>query len=372
MNITVRQEAVGITLADVMIAVAGVAAGFVVEPVRAETSRVVQVCGFFLPVSTYTSLYWTLARFALPVALGLVLVVIVRSARWGRMPRAGEWLGVVTWLLLLDPAVPGAIHVVGPVTTRPMDYHQSPSGAWVPGRHVRPAVLCDLDPEGPALVVLPIAAALAAVAIAAGWVVLRFVRRGLVPWVGVLVLMALAWTWLRVPVRLNSTEVVRFRYSWLAFTPVPSPTGLSRPALDWYVEGRYALGRWPVGLLAMVAALTTARVLMPGRGRPGHPRRYWTEWAGAMLSLVLGGSWAWDELVLRQEPAFEVRATVLAVWLAALAVPAWLIASRLVPRGGSVGCVKRTDPDAPGPQEDRCASRTLRVRPEQGPSRTAS
>jgi hypothetical protein len=341
MGISARQEAVGITLADVMIAVAGVAAGFVVEPVRAETSRVVQVCGFFLPVSTYTSLYWTLARFALPVALGLVLVVIVRSARWGRMPRAGEWLGVVTLLLLLDPAVPGAIHVVGPVTTRPMDYVQSPSGAWVPARHVRPAVLCDLDPEGPALVVLPIAVALAALAIAAGWVVLRLVRRGLAPWVGALLLVALAWTWLRVPVRLNSTEVVWFRYSWLDFTPVPSPTGLSGPALDWYVEGRYALGRWPVGLFAMIAALAAARTLV--QRRPGHPRRYWTEWAGAVVALVLGGSWAWDELVLRPEPSLGIRSTVLAVWLAALIVPAWLIASRLVPRRGFAGCVKRTD-----------------------------
>jgi hypothetical protein len=196
-------------------------------------------------------------------------------------------------------------------------------------------VLCDLDPEGPALVVLPIAAALAALVIAAGWVVLRLVRRGLAPWVGVVLLMALAWTWLRVPVRLNSTEVVRFRYSWLVFTPAPSPMGLSRPALDWFVEGRYALGRWPIGLFAMVAALATARELMLTRGRPGHPRRYWTEWAGAMVALVLGGSWAWDELVLRPEPSFGVRATVLVVWLAALAVPAWLIARRLVPRDGS-------------------------------------
>jgi hypothetical protein len=330
MEIATRREAAGVTLADVMIAVAGVAAGFVVEPVRAETSRVVQVCGFLVPVSTYTSAYWTLARFAMPVALGLVLVVIVRSACSCRMPRAGEWLGVVTLLLLLDPAVPGAIHVFGPVTTRPMDYLQSPGGAWVPMRHVRPAVLCDLDPAGPPLVVLPITAALAALGIAAGWVVLRLVRRGLAPWIGVLLLVSLAWAWLRVPLRLNPTEVVRFRYSWLDFTPVASLTGLSGPALDWFVEGRYALGRWPVGLFAMVPAMAVARSL--AQRRPGRARRYWTEWMGPALALVLGTAWAWDELALRQEPSFAVRATAFSVWLATLALPAWLIIGPLVPR----------------------------------------
>jgi hypothetical protein len=336
MEIATRQEAAGVTLADAMIAVAGVASGFVVEPVRAETSRVVQVCGFLVPVSTYTSPYWTLARFALPVALGLVLVVIVRLARWCRMPRAGEWLGVVTLLLLLDPAVPGAVHVFGPVTTRPMDYLQSPSGAWVPVRHVRPAVLCDLDPAGPPLLVLPIAAALAALGLAAGWVVLRFVRRGLAPWIGVLLLVLLAWAWLRAPVRLNSTEVVRFRYSWLKFTPVPSWAGWSGPALEWYLEGRYALGRWPIGLLAMVPAMAAARSL--AQRRRGHSRRYWTEWASAALALALGASWVWDELALRQEPSFAVRVTVFAVWFGGLALPAWLITRRLVPSDGGDGC----------------------------------
>jgi hypothetical protein len=180
--------------------------------------------------------------------------------------------------------------------------------------------------------VLLIAAALAGLGIAAAWVVLRLVRRGLAPWVGMLLLVALGWAWLRELVRLNTTEVVRFRYSWLDFTPVPSPTGLSGPALDWFVEGRYALGRWPVGLFAMVAALAAARDLTRGRERPGHLRRHWTEWTGAVVALVLGASWSWDELVLRQEPSFGVRATVFAAWLAALALPAWVIAARFAPR----------------------------------------
>src|SRR3954451_3368946 len=77
MGSNVRGEPAGITVADVMILVVGVAAGFAVEPVRAETSRVVQVCGFAAPVTTYTSAFWTLAPFALPVELGLALAVFV-------------------------------------------------------------------------------------------------------------------------------------------------------------------------------------------------------------------------------------------------------------------------------------------------------
>ena len=38
MRTSARQDSAGITLADTMIAVIGVAIGFVVEPVRAETS----------------------------------------------------------------------------------------------------------------------------------------------------------------------------------------------------------------------------------------------------------------------------------------------------------------------------------------------
>src|SRR3954462_9221728 len=90
MDSNVRGEPAGVTVADVMILVLGVAAGFAVEPVRAETSRVVQVCGFAAPVTTYASAFWTLARFALPAALGLALAVVVRCARHGRMPDAGE------------------------------------------------------------------------------------------------------------------------------------------------------------------------------------------------------------------------------------------------------------------------------------------
>jgi hypothetical protein len=304
-----------------MILVLGVAAGFVVEPVRAETSRVVQVCGFAAPVTTYTSAFWTLARLALPVELGLALAVVVRCARHVRMPRAGEWLALATMLLLLDPAVPGEAHVGGPVTTRPMTYRERPDGVRVPTRHVRPAVLVDLDPTVPAAPVLLGTAGLGLAAALAGWVVLGLMRRGLAPWVAVLLLAALGWAWLRVPPRLNPTEVVRFRYSWVGFTPVASATGLSGPAPDWYIEGRYALGRWPIGLLAVVPAVAAARDLARG----SRDQRCWTGWAAVAIALVLGVAWAWDELAMRSWPSPLIRATVLAAWLGALALAAWLV-----------------------------------------------
>jgi hypothetical protein len=335
MGIAAGREANGATLADVMIAVVGVAVGFVVEPVRAETSRVVQVCGFLSPVSQYTSLYWTLARFAQPVVLGLVLALVVRRARYGGLPRAGEWLAVVTLLLLLDPAIPGETQVLGPATTRPMTYAESPSGALVPTRHVRPTVVSDLDPfRVPAALVLLATAALALAAIAASWVVLRLQRRGLPAWVALLLLTALGWAWLRVPIRLNPTEVVRSRFSWLDFTPKPLPTALSGPALDWFIEGRYALGRWPVGLFAALAAAAEARDLSQAWNR--RDRRRWTEWAAAAIALVLAGAWAWDELILRSEPALLIRVCVFSAWIAALAVPAWLIVGWFVDRDSGI------------------------------------
>jgi hypothetical protein len=326
-----RGERAGVTLADLMLAVSGVAVGFAVEPVRAETSRVVQVCAFIMPVSVYTSLYWTLARFALPLALALALVVLVRRARYGGLPRAAEWLALATLLLLLDPAVPGDLHVVGPVSTRPMTYHVLPGGVWVPTRHVRPAVLNDLDPDGPAVLVLLVAAGSALAAAAAAWVVLRMARRGLPSGVVVLLLMTLAWTWLRIPVRLNPTEVVRFRYSWIDFTADPAPTGLAGPALDWFVEARYALGRWPIGLFAAIPAMVVARDVARTRRR-----RRWTEWAGVGLALLLALAWTCDELVLRSMPPMPIRVTVFSAWVVCLTLPAWLIACRLVPPEASV------------------------------------
>jgi hypothetical protein len=328
---TAGREAVGITLADGMIAVVGVAVGFVLEPVRAETSRVVQVCGFVGPVSVYTSLYWTLARFALPIVLGVVLALVVRRVRHGGLPRAGEWLAVVTLLLLLDPVVPGETHVFGPVTTAPMTYVEGAGGALVPTRHVRPAVLNDLDPEGrPAVLILLITAGLTLSAVAAGWIVVQLFRRGLPAGIAVLLMTALGWAWLRVPVRLNLTRVVRFRYSWMdLLSRAPSATGLSGPALEWFVEARYALGRWPVGLFAVLAGVAAVRDL--ARAWNAGERRRWTEWAAAAVALVLAAAWAWDELVLRSEPSFLIRATVFAGWLVALVAPAWLIAGRLLP-----------------------------------------
>jgi hypothetical protein len=324
MNVQARGEPAGVMLADVLVLVAGVAIGLDVEPVRLETSRVVQVCAFTLPVFTYTSAYWTLARFTLPVALGLGAVAVLRRARYGGMPRAGEWLALVTLLLLLDAAVPGTMHVHGPVNTRPMTYHVLPSGASIPTRHVRPAVLSDFDPNVPLAPALVGIAGLALAALVAAWVVLRLTRQGLPRGIALLALMALGWVWLRVPVRLNATEVVRFRYSWVDFTPTGSLDGRSGAAIDWWLEARTALGRWPIGLFAAVPAVAAAGDLARG---PRGTR--WTEWAGAALALVLAGAWACDELVLRPSPSFAIRGVVFAGWVAALGLAAWPVAGRL-------------------------------------------
>ena len=217
--------------------------------------------------------------------------------------------------------------MVGPVTTRPMTYIERPDGVRVPTRHVRPAVLIDLDPD----------------AVRPGWSCSA--RRGSAwprcwpggscwGWCGGVwrpgsrccSWRRSAWAWLRVPVRLNPTEVVRFRYSWLDFTPVPSPTGLSGPALDWFVEGRYALGRWPIGLFAAMPAVAAARDLARRLARRGR----WTEWAAVALGTGAGrrlGLGRTGDAVVALAP---IRWIVFVAWLAALALPAWLVTR---PRG---------------------------------------
>jgi hypothetical protein len=160
----------------------------------------------------------------------------------------------------------------------------------------------------------------------AGWVVLGLVRRGLASWVAVLLLVALGWAWLRIPPRLNPAEVVRFRYSWVGFTPAASAPGPSWPAPGWYVEGRYALGRWPIGLLAMVPAVAAAHGVAPG----SRDQRRWTGRTAVAIALGLGVAWAWDELAMRSWPALPIRASVLAAWLAMLPLTAWLASPRMI------------------------------------------
>ena len=318
----------GLTLADLAIALAGVALGFVLQPVRPEPTRVVQTCGFVAPVATYTSLYWTAARFALPAALGLALAILARRARHGGWPRPGEWLALVLALTLLDGAVPGDDHVGGPVTTRPNDVVKT-RGVRVYARDVKPAVLIAVDDERALGPFVAIRAATAVVAVLAGVAVLSLVRRGMPASAAVALVLALGWAWLRLTVRLNPHEFVRFRYSWVGFPPGKPPDGWAWPGYAWHLEARLALGRWFEGLLVGIPTAATG-LAVARRGRPGWR---WTEWAGAALAVLLGLTWALDELTRRPFPAATVRAVVFVAWLAAVGLPSWLIARRL----GSVG-----------------------------------
>jgi hypothetical protein len=137
---------------------------------------------------------------------------------------------------------------------------------------------------------------------------------------------AAGWLCLRFSVRLNPVEVVRSRFSWVRVPTVAPPDGWSPAGFAWYVEARLALGRWPFGLLAAVAALAAERDLR----RDG---RRWTEWAGLALGVLLGAAWLVDELALRPAPGLSVRVTVAAAWMAAVIVPARLVAGRF--RNGS-------------------------------------
>jgi hypothetical protein len=330
-----RDEPRGLTLADLAIVLAGVALGFALQPVRLEPTRVVQTCGFVAAVATYHSFYWTAARFAMPASLGLSLAILARRARHGGWPRPAEWLALALALGLLDGAVPGDDHVGGPVTTRPNEAVKV-RGVRVYARDVRPAVLIAVDDERPIGPFALIRVAGAAAAVLAGVVVLALVRRGLPAAAGLVLLLAVAWAWLRGTVRLNPAEFVRFRYSWVGFTPGSPPLGWSRMGYAWYLEARLALGRWFEGMLVGIPAAATAIAAT----RPDRPDRRWTEWSGMALAVLLGAAWAIDELARRPSPGPTVRAVVFAAWVAAVGLPSWLVARRLLkipPGPGSSG-----------------------------------
>lgn len=314
------REPRGITLADLMRAVAVLAVGLALEPPRWVATEVMQTCGFVANVAFYTSVYWTLARLALPWAVAVGACILARRVRFGGMPRPAEWLALMTALVLLDPAVEGPDHVGGPIVTRPLT-SVTINGAPVPPPRGPPTVLVDLDDGRPHGLVLLSTLGVAGALLLTAWLALR---RGLSPGTATLVLTALAWLWLRLPVRLNPVEWVRFRYSYFGLTALPPAAGWSPAQFDWYLEGRLALGRWFVGMLTAVPALSAALAL---RRRGGAPWR-WTEWAGSALAALLAACWAWDELILRPAPGPVVRGTVFVVWLVALGLPAFLVARR--------------------------------------------
>jgi hypothetical protein len=302
------------TLNDLMIVVAGLAVGFVAQPIRIESTRVVQTCEFFARVVTYESIYWTLVRFAFPAALGLGLVVLARRLRFGGRPSPAEWLALVMLLLLLDPVVPSDRHVSGPVVTREHTYIDV-EGVPVPTKYVRSAVLVGTDPERPLGPVVLLTVALGGVLLGATWLA---VRRGMPDGVLTLLLLGLAWAWLRVPPRLNPEEVVRFRYAWLAIPTSSPPPGWSAAAFEWYVEARLAVGRWFLGAWLAAIAMAAARSVFRG----GVGAWCWTEWAASVLALLLAAAWAWDELVLRPWPGLAVRGTVFAASIAGVGLTA--------------------------------------------------
>ena len=329
---SVEREPRGMTLADLMVVVAGLAVGLVVQPVRLETTRVLQACGFYANVVKYESVNWTAARFALPLALAVGAAVIARRTRFGGMPRPAEWLGLVVLLLLLDPVVPNDQHTTGPFVTRQHDY-VNVNGARVPTKYVRSAVLIDTAPVRSLRVTAQETALVAGLALAIVWL---SARRRLPPLARTLLLLGLAWAWLRLPVRLNPAEIVDFRYSWLTIPTPPVPAGWSPRAFAWYLEARLALGRWFLGV--WIAATAAAAVL--ALTRRGHRSARWTEWAAVTLALGLGTAWAWDELVRRPVPDLVVRGSVFAAWLAAVGVPGWWWARRSL-AAGAVGAVPR-------------------------------
>lgn len=87
MNPTPRAEPRRMSLTDLMVVVAGWAVGYSLQPFSTEWIQAYNGASFF----EYDSLFLTLRRPLLILAFSLAAVIVVRLARYARMPRLAEW-----------------------------------------------------------------------------------------------------------------------------------------------------------------------------------------------------------------------------------------------------------------------------------------
>lgn len=308
------------TIADLALAVVGVALGFTIEPVRAEVTRVVQVCGWYWPVVAYQSLFWTAVRFVMPLFLGLVLVEAGRIVRANELPRAGDWLSLILLLFLLDTSLPRGDVESGPIASRAVSYQRTSDGVWVGDRYVASTVFTRLEPDQSLPMALGTTVTMA-LAIGVGARMVIQATRGSIPgWLAFGIGAFVGWLCLRNLVPLNPVAFTRSRFSWTGPTRVMLPVGWSAGAFEWHVEARLALGRWPFALIVALPAFATIRDSIRSAGSQGR----WTEGCGMTLCALLALAWAVDELALRPAPATMIRVTVFLIFAGAVALSGWI------------------------------------------------
>jgi hypothetical protein len=274
------------SLADLMVAVAGCAVGYSLQPFSPGWVEVGDAYG--AGSFHYYSIFWTARRPLLILAFAVAAAILVRQARYGRMPRPAEWSVLVLAASLVSTAVLDrayALRPPGPPRShvwRPDDWPWA--AAW----------------SLPALVVS---------------ILLMTLRRRIPSWAQSLGLVSLAIMWLSGPAH------VYFKRATGAPPVASGSTATWGFQLRW--SGWADRGRWPELLLFAIPVAAALR----DRRRPGRWTWAWTEWAGLGLSLVLAGCWWLDRISLidRTNPARWANVAVRGLWLIGLGFVSWLV-----------------------------------------------
>ena len=263
------------TLADIMVIVAGVGITLVVHPVSAFPPPFAPISAWFIVAALFAWFLWG-------VELATSLVILMRQGIYNRPARPAEWLAILVALLLAQRAIPNLDTVMDWTFRREWLSHSFGLCRWIVG-------------------------GLGMVVVLVGIVAMVLMRRVMPHWAKTLVLATLALVLLWGPLDVFSREAPSLLPSWTEEYP---------GWLFWaYLEGRQYAAMLPEGLLFGIPA--TEALLE--RVRPGSRRWIWTEWLGLGTALLLGSFWIASLYLFRSEwppDSLNVERAVVPVWVA--------------------------------------------------------
>jgi hypothetical protein len=280
-----RAEPRWVTLADLMVAVAGWAVGYAVLPFTWNRMGAMDVYG--TTPFMYVSVFQTARRPLLVAGFTTAVVAIVRQARFRRTSRPAEWPALVLAASLASTVLLGrAYDLEGP----------GPFGSW-------PRCV-DEWPWAAAWLLLALVG-----------LVLPATRWQMPPWARTVVLTAVVAMWFCGPAHV---------YREQAAESIPRAVG---PTNTWPFQLRWSLwmdrGRWPELIVFGVAIAAGLR----DRVRAGGRVRTWTEYAGLTLGLAFAGCWWLDRLAAGDpaNPACAANMLLRGGWVGAIGLAGWLI-----------------------------------------------
>ena len=264
MGRTPRPEPKGITLADLMVVVAGVAIGYALGPISAKPGILIDfyVSGTFIQYDPYIPH----TRPGFIAAFAIALAIVVRRARHGGRPRLGDW-----------PALVAAGHLLGMVVLFRAyaiafpDGNLSEEDVIMPPQY--PAWRPDRWPWG-------VAWSLAALLLVGS---LATLRRRIPGWLAAVGITTVATVLLCGPIYVFAESYDPEATMGLICGPAPIDAW-------WHyfrTDGYWHLFLWPEWLLY---ALTTLAAVADLR-RCGPRSRAWTDWASLAVIVVVAALW---------------------------------------------------------------------------------